>query len=137
MRDMACQGPSFSKLLLNAMYFSASKHSSRLEIRGDANDLATAGWLYRKRFTELLVEDFAKSKITTIQALLIMAVTLFSRCDERSASWLYAGNAFNMIIDLGLHVFPSATESKKLSEEDVEIRKRVFWGAYCECFVHS
>lgn len=132
MRDMACKGKYFSKLLLNAMFFSASKHCSRVDIRGDASDLATAGWVYRKRFTQLLAEDFAKSSITTIQALLIMAISLFSRCDERSASWLYAGNAFNMIIDLGLHVSPSPVASKNMSEEDIEVRKRVFWGAYCE-----
>ncbi|KAJ6151223.1 hypothetical protein N7470_007817 [Penicillium chermesinum] len=127
MRDMACNGPYFSKLTLNAIFFTVSKHSSRLSIRSDPDDITTAGWSFRQRFTELLRDSFDKSEITTLQALLIMSNSLFSRCDERSLSWLYAGNAFNMIIDLGLHVLPSPSE---MTAEDLEIRKRVLWGAY-------
>lgn len=129
MRDMACGGPYFSKLLLNAIFFTVSKHCPRPEIRSDPEDITTAGWRFRQRFTELLRDSFDKSEITTLQALLIMSNSLFSRCDERSLSWLYAGNAFNMIIDLGLHVLPSP---KRLSAEELEVRKRVLWGAYCE-----
>lgn len=132
MRDMACGGPYFSKLLLNAILFTVSKHCSRPEIRSDPEDITTAGWRFRQRFTELLRDSFDKSEITTLQALLIMSNSLFSRCDERSLSWLYAGNAFNMIIDLGLHVLPSP---EKMSAEEIEVRKRVLWGAYCEVAV--
>lgn len=127
MRDMACNGPYFSKLLLNAILFTVSKHCPRPELRSDPDDITTAGWRFRQRFTELLRESFDKSEITTLQALLIMSNSLFSRCDERSLSWLYAGNAFNMIIDLGLHVLPS---QNKMSAEELEVRKRVLWGAY-------
>lgn len=129
MRDMACQGPYFSKLLLNAIFFVVSKHCPRLELRSDPNDPSTAGWKFRQRFTQLLRDCFDKSEITTLQALLIMSNALFSRCDERSLSWLYAGNAFNMFIDLGLHVLPTVDS---ISAEELEIRKRVLWGAYRE-----
>ncbi|KAJ5586805.1 uncharacterized protein N7459_002570 [Penicillium hispanicum] len=127
MRDMACNGPYFSRLLLHAILFAVSKHCSWVELRSDPEDITTTGWMFRQRFTELLRDSFDKSEITTLQALLIMSNSLFSRCDERSLSWLYAGNAFNMIIDLGLHVLPSAG---KISAEELEIRKRVLWGAY-------
>lgn len=129
MRDMACGGPYFSKLLLNAIFFVVSKHCDRPELRSDPNDITTAGWKFRQRFTDLLRDCFDKSEITTLQALLIMSNALFSRCDERSLSWLYAGNAFNMFIDLGLHVLPSVDS---IPAEELEIRKRVLWGAYCE-----
>lgn len=132
MRDMACGGPYFSKLLLNAILFTVSKHCSRPEIRSDPEDITTAGWKFRQRFAELLRDSFDKSEITTLQALLIMSNSLFSRCGERSLSWLYAGNAFNMIIDLGLHVLPSP---EKMSAEEIEARKRVLWGAYCKLVV--
>lgn len=135
MRDMACGGTYFSKLLLNAMYYSVSKHSPCTTIRQNADDRATAGWSFRRRFTSLLRDEYDKSRITTIQALIIMASSLFTRCDERSASWLYAGNAFNMIIDLGLHVESSATKS--IGAEELEIRRRVFWSAYCKPFLSS
>lgn len=129
MRDMACGGPYFSKLLLNAILFTVSRHHPCPDICSDPEDLTTAGWRFRHRFTELLRDSFDKSEITTIQALLIMSNSLFSRCDEKSLSWLYAGNAFNMIIDLGLHVLPS---HGKVSAEDLEAQKRVLWGAYCK-----
>ena len=65
----------------------------------------------------------------TIQALLVMTNSLFALGDERSAAWLYAGLAFRMIIDLGLHVEIPDVSSRRFSDEDVEIRRRVFWGA--------
>lgn len=128
---MASGGQYFSKLLLNAMFYSASKHSTRPGVCRDPENQATAGWLYRKRFRKLLAEEFDKSSVTTVQALLIMAVSLFSRCDERSTSWLYAGMAFNMVIDLGLHVGSTgAPRNNSQSDEAGEVAKRVYWGAY-------
>lgn len=131
MRDMATNGPYFSKLLLNAIYFGASKFSTRPEVRQDPNDVRTAGWTFRMRVKELLGSALDRSEITTIQALLVMTSSLFALGDERSAAWLYAGTAFRMIIDLGMHVDPTMlTNMQRLSDEDVEIRRRVFWGAF-------
>ena len=130
MRDMACAGPYFSKLLLNAIFFSASKNTLRTEVRRDPGNVRTAGYKYRQRFMELLGAEFDKSKITTVQALIIVAGALFTWCDERSTSFLYAGMSFNMIVDLGLHVWTSNPKEKGLSVEDLEVRRRLFWGAY-------
>ncbi len=127
-RDMACAGPFFSKLLLNAIFFAASKHSRRLEVRSNPNDITTAGWSYRTRFKSLLSTSFDSSSVTTIQALLIMANSLFSRCDERSLSWIYAGSAFKMIIDLGLQI--ESGENSLEVAETIEVRRRLFWGAF-------
>ncbi|CRJ86917.1 hypothetical protein BN1723_000205 [Verticillium longisporum] len=129
MRDMACGGPYFSKLLLNAIYFGASKFSPRHDVRKDPNDVRTAGWEFRERVRELLGSALDRSDVTTIQALLVMTNSLFALGDERSAAWLYAGLAFRMIIDLGMHVdVPDL--GRKFSDEDLEIRRRVFWGAF-------
>ncbi|KAB8261309.1 PrpF protein-domain-containing protein [Aspergillus pseudonomiae] len=128
MRDMACNGPYFSKLLLNAIYFGAAKFSPRLEVRKDPNDVRTAGWRYRERVRELLGGALDHSDITTIQALLVMTNSLFALGDERSAAWLYSGLAFRMLIDMGMHV--DLTSTHRFSDEDLEIRRRVFWGAF-------
>ncbi|UNI25023.1 hypothetical protein JDV02_010731 [Purpureocillium takamizusanense] len=128
MRDMACNGTYFSKLLLNAIYFGASKFSPRLEVRRDAGDVRTAGWRFRERVRELLGGSLDRSDVTTIQALLVMTNSLFALGDERSAAWLYSGLAFRMLIDLGMHVDLSTTG--RFSDEDLEIRRRVFWGAF-------
>lgn len=132
MRDMASGGPYFSKLLLNAIYFGASKFSSRHEeVRRAADDVRTAGWQFRKRVRQLLGEALDKSEITTIQALLVMTNSLFALGDERSAAWTYAGIAFRMIVDLGLHVDTfDLTSTTNISDEDYEIRRRVFWSAF-------
>ncbi|KAL2802014.1 fungal-specific transcription factor domain-containing protein [Aspergillus granulosus] len=128
MRDMACNGPYFSKILLNAIYFGAAKFSPRLEVRKDPNDVRTAGWKYRERVRELLGGALDCSDITTIQALLVMTNSLFALGDERSAAWLYAGLAFRMLTDLGMHV--DLTSTHRFSDEDLEIRRRIFWGAF-------
>ncbi|KAK3187356.1 hypothetical protein K4F52_003988 [Lecanicillium sp. MT-2017a] len=128
MRDMACNGPYFSKLLLNAIYFGAAKFSPRLEVRKDPNDVRTAGWQFRERVRTLLGEALDRSDITTIQALLVMTNSLFALGDERSAAWLYSGLAFRMITDLGVHV--DLSNLRRFSDEDLEIRRRVFWGAF-------
>ncbi|KAL4894082.1 fungal-specific transcription factor domain-containing protein [Aspergillus ambiguus] len=131
MRDMATNGPYFSKLLLNAIYFGASKFSNRPEVRKDPDDARTAGWTFRMRVKELLGSALDRSEITTIQALLVMTSSLFALGDERSAAWLYAGTAFRMIIDLGMHVDATMLPNmRRLSQEDLEIRRRVFWGAF-------
>lgn len=131
MRDMATGGPYFSKLLLNAIYFGASKFSNRPEVRRDPDDVRTAGWTFRMRVKELLGSALDRSEMTTIQALLVMTSSLFALGDERSAAWLYSGTAFRMIIDLGMHVDATAlSDSRRLSDEDIEVRRRVFWGAF-------
>ncbi|GIZ39166.1 hypothetical protein CKM354_000255700 [Cercospora kikuchii] len=131
MRDMVCHGPYFSKILLNAIYFGSSKFSPRLELRKDPDDVRTAGWRFRERVRELLGEAMDQSRITTIQALLQMTNSLFALGDEQSAAWLYSGLAFRMIIDLGLHIDATLMPGvRTLTDEDLEIRRRVFWGAF-------
>ncbi|KAL4799708.1 PrpF protein-domain-containing protein [Aspergillus venezuelensis] len=111
MRDMACGGP-----------------YPRLEVRKDPHDVRTAGWKYRERVRELLGGALDRSDITTIQALLVMTNSLFALGDERSAAWLYSGLAFRMLIDMGMHV--DLTNTRRFSDEDLELRRRVFWAAF-------
>lgn len=129
MRDMACQGPYFSKLLLNAIYFGASKFTSRMDT-SPAN-VRTSEWAFRQRVKELLVSAVDKSNVTTIQALLVMTRSLFALGEEKSAAWMYAGIAFRMIEDLDMQVEKSSPfTSDQFSDEDIEIRRRVFWAAF-------
>ena len=122
MRDMACGGPYFSKLLLNAIYYAASKFSPQIEVQGNR---------YRQRVSTLLALSMDRSEITTIQALLVVTGSLFALGDEKSAAWLYAGMAFRMIIDLGIHVDVSqSSNNRPASNEDLEIRRRVFWAGF-------
>ncbi|OKL62290.1 hypothetical protein UA08_02308 [Talaromyces atroroseus] len=151
MRDMACNGPYFSKILLNAIYFAAAKNSTRAEFRcariavtndDDNLELPAVVSPFRRRAEELLASPVRagvpvpvsmKSEITTIQALLVMSDALFTWCDERSLSWLYSGLAINMIVDLGIHTDRQTSAMKKdFPPEHLEVRRRLFWAAFVQ-----
>lgn len=135
MRDMACNGPYYSEVLLRAMLFSGSMHTVDAAALRNTGKLNSIGRPYRIKFEQALhacgSQVLFKSDITTIQALLVVADALFSWCNERSLSWHYLGIAISMIIDLGLHIDgPARRSSKKISPEDMEIERRVFWATF-------
>ncbi|KAF4968638.1 hypothetical protein FSARC_4013 [Fusarium sarcochroum] len=135
MRDMACHGPYFSELLLNAILFAGSKHTANSATLRSVSDLNSIGRPFRVKFEQILhgsdSQILFKSEITTIQALLVVADALFSWCNERSLSWHYMGIAISMIVDLGLHIDgPARRSSEKPTVEDTEVERRVFWAAF-------
>lgn len=140
MRDMASKGPHFSPLLLNTIFFVASKHVASKDgvgLEGSCNsvDNCNSGLPFRRKIDNILhhpeTQVLCKSNITTVQALLIMSDALFSWCDERSLSWHYLGIAINMIIDLGIHSEKSTLMlSKSHSPEEMETHRRLFWAAF-------
>ncbi|KAF5601681.1 Nit-4-like protein [Fusarium subglutinans] len=142
MRDMACKGPYYSDLLLTAMLFAGSMHTVDAAALRNTSRLNSIGHPYRIKFEQALhasgSQVLFKSDITTIQALLVVSDALFSWCNERSLSWHYLGIAISMIIDLGLHIDgPVRRSSKKVSAEDTEIERRVFWATFVSDKVQS
>lgn len=99
-RDMATGGPYFSHLLLNAIYFSVSKFSNRIEVYDDPSVQKTAGNRFLRRAKQLLGEALDQSSIPTIQAMLLLSSSMFA-LGHQSAAWLYHGIAIQMIFDLG------------------------------------
>ncbi|KAJ4221451.1 hypothetical protein NW759_006697 [Fusarium solani] len=133
MRDMVCKGPYYSDLLLNAILFAGSKYSDDPAVRSNVNDKDSAGRPFRAKFEEILhgSQVLFKSRVTTIQALLIVADALFSWCDETSLSWHYMGLAISMIVDLGIHIDGAGSgKSANYTPEDAEVHRRVFWAAF-------
>ncbi|KAF5705876.1 Nit-4-like protein [Fusarium mundagurra] len=142
MRDMACNGPYYSDLLLTAMLFAGSMHTVDAAALRNTGKLNSVGLPYRLKFEQALhtcdSQVLFNSDITTIQALLVVSDALFSWCNERSLSWHYSGIAISMIIDLGLHIGgPARRSSKKASAEDTEIERRVFWATFISDKVQS
>jgi hypothetical protein len=145
MRDMACHGPHFSSLLLNAIFFVASKHvaaKDELSLNTSCNgtDSCNGGLPFRQKIEDGLHNHEAlflcKSSITTVQALLILSDVLFSWCDERSLSWHYLGIAINMIVDLGIHSDNSTLVlGKSHLAEAMETHRRVFWAAFGKLYL--
>ena len=135
MRSMAEGGPYFSKLLLYAIMFAASRHTASPQVRSDPSDPDSAGIPFRRKFEGLLYEPGSntlfQSKVTTVQALLIFANILLSWRDETRLAWHYTGVAINMILELGIHAERHTLHlTDNYSAEDLEVHRRTFWAAF-------
>ncbi|CAG8518968.1 13381_t:CDS:2, partial [Dentiscutata heterogama] len=117
-------------LLLNAIYALAARYSDRPELRKNLQDSQTAGDEFFDRAKALLDNDYDKSHITTIQALIIMALRDI-RIDNTTRCWIYIGMAARMAQDLGIHRNNEKWQPISLSHEEKEEQKRAFWS----CFV--
>ena len=125
-------GPYYSHMLLNAIL----AHSSRwcrdephirplLEAYDD-------GALFSRAARMLLYEDISQGScgIPTIQTLLILSA---QECGagNRTQAWLYSGMAFRLMKDLDISVETHKNHaSRKLSDEDIEIRNPLYWSCY-------
>lgn len=128
MRDLLHGGPYCSKLLLNAIFACASKYSDRTYLRDDPADPLSAGGRFLQRCEELITTEspFGRPSIPTVVAFLLLGSTFIARGDI-SKGWSYTGFAARMVYDLGLHL---DCRKPRASLEDIEIRRRVFWGAF-------
>ncbi|KAI1299481.1 fungal-specific transcription factor domain-containing protein [Xylaria venustula] len=131
MRELVQGGPYCSDFLLNAVFACASKYSERIEIRSDPSNPESAGEAFFNRCDELLQRDslLMTSRIPTIIGLIMLGSTYNGR-GLTSKAWLYTGYAVRMVYDLGLH---QESKVQICDAEEIEIRRRVFWGAFiCE-----
>jgi len=128
MRDLRTSGPYASPFLVNAIFACSSKYSSLPDIRDDPNDPSTAGRQFFRKCDGLLARDslLTRPTLPTVVGLLLLGSTFNSR-GETSKGWLYTGYALRMVYDLGLHLDPQQTTT---DAEDIEIRRRVYWGAF-------
>jgi hypothetical protein len=121
MRDLQSGGMYCSDFMLYAIFACSSKFSQTPEVRD-------TGRRYFQQCDELLARDslLMKPHITTIVGLLLLGSSYNARGDT-SKGWLYTGYALRMVYDLGLHLDPRHTTN---NPEEIEIRRRVFWGAF-------
>jgi hypothetical protein len=119
MRDIQRNGCYSSPFLLNAIFACSSKFSDHA--RGQDNP-------FFERCEKILAKNsfLIHPSIPTVIGLLLLGSTHNSR-GETSKGWLYTGYAVRMIYDLGLHLDPQGTTD---DPEEIEIRRRVFWGAF-------
>ncbi|KAK2594319.1 hypothetical protein QQS21_007964 [Conoideocrella luteorostrata] len=132
-RDMQLMGPYYSHTLLNAVI----SHS----IRWGRSDPSTrrlldesyqGGTVFGKHARNMLFQELNAGVCTipTIQTLLLLSAQECSLGNSTQA-WTYSGIAFRLIDHLGICVdsqrFPG---SVPLSDEELEIRRRIYWGCY-------
>ncbi|GAB5587027.1 hypothetical protein Unana1_01927 [Umbelopsis nana] len=119
--------PPVPPILLNAIYAVASRVSNDPRVRSDPNLSGTAGDIFLERARVLLEAEHDVSKISTIQALLLMSSHQHGAMRSTRA-WLYNGMAFRFASDIGLN---RNCDEWNIPADVKEERKRVFW---C-CFV--
>jgi hypothetical protein len=117
-------------LLLNAIYSFAALFSDRLDIRTNPEDYTTAGEIYFDRAKALLDNDYDKARVSTIQALVVLSLREYG-VGKVTRAWLWSGMAARMAQDLGMHRNNEKWHPIKLTREQREEQKRVFWA----CFV--
>ncbi|KAL1413689.1 hypothetical protein Q8F55_001469 [Vanrija albida] len=127
MRDMALGGPFFSEFLLMTIYASGTRMIDGL----GAAERQAQGDLFIRLAREMLAKELAgSSKITTVQGLLLMSAR---ECAVGNASqgWIYAGIAFRLLQDLGIHLpWENVPGSSRIPAEEKAARDRLFWSAF-------
>lgn len=131
--SLISNGPYVSKLLLNAIYLQSSLYSDREGLRLESQDPRTTGMAFYKRFKTLVAECIDEPSMPTVLGLLICGTCLVPY-GKQSAGWVYCGMAYRMMVDLGYHLnipkMPQEGAKFGLSATDIEIRRRIYWGAY-------
>jgi len=121
-----------SSILVNAMLALGCHFSSKPTARADPEDSGTTGDHYFAEAKRLLYEneEFANTKLCTVQALALMSVRE-AGCGRESQGWVYSGMSFRIASDLGLNVdAPAMNDVSRLSDEDIDARRITFWGCF-------
>ncbi|KAG0078198.1 Transcriptional activator of fatty acid utilization [Linnemannia elongata] len=105
-------------LILNAIFCNACWYSDDPLVRQDSTK-------YFNRAKIILDETYHVSRISTIQALLLMSHHQYA-VGNYSGGWLYTGMATRIAHDIGLH----RQDFQGNEPIEAEIRKRVWWAVY-------
>lgn len=129
---MKINGPYYSDILLNAI-LSHSVRWCKLEPKiGPLLAAFDGGAEFFHRSVTGLYETLKSGyvKIPTIQTLLLLSAQECGR-GNRTQAWLYSGMAFRLVDDLGISIDSQKySGSAHFSDEDIEIRNRLFWSCY-------
>ncbi|CAO3565928.1 unnamed protein product [Mortierella alpina] len=105
-------------LILNAIFCNACWYSDDPAVKQDSTK-------YFNRAKIILDETYHVSRVSTVQALLLMSHHQYA-VGNYSGGWLYTGMATRIAHDIGLH-----RQDVQVNEpEEAEIRKRVWWAVY-------
>ncbi|KAF7117358.1 hypothetical protein CNMCM5793_006260 [Aspergillus hiratsukae] len=131
-RDMKINGPYYSDTLLNAILSHSVRWCKAEPKIGPILESFNGGAQFSHRAVTGLYDSLkvGYAGIPTIQTLLILSAQECGR-GNRTQAWLYSGMAFRLLDDLGISIdsrkYP---DSAQLSDEDIEIRNRLFWSCY-------
>lgn len=130
--DMKMNGPYYSDVLLNAIL----SHSLRW-CRNEPKivrllDAYEGGSQFHDNAVTGLSDCLrvGNGQIPIVQSLLLLSAQECGR-GNRTQAWLYSGMAFRLVEDLGITIDSRKySGTAQFSDEDIEIRNRLFWSCY-------
>lgn len=128
-RPIVGQELTCSPVLLSAMYSIACLYTDRTDVRTIPDHPATAGEEFFRRSKEMIrVLGDGTASVALVQATIIIAIRE-QGCGRPESSWIYVGLAIRIGQSLGVHRDCTKwnLSTKKLTHEEKESRKRVFW----------
>ncbi|KAL4873839.1 hypothetical protein BDV12DRAFT_182162 [Aspergillus spectabilis] len=131
-RDMKLNGPYYSDALLNAVLSHSVRWCKSEPSIAAILESYEGGTIFSHRAVTGLYDSLKNGYvgIPTIQTLLLLSARECGH-GNRSQAWLYSGMAFRMLDDLGITIDSRKySDSAQLSDEDIEIRNRLFWSCY-------
>ncbi|KAL4949010.1 fungal-specific transcription factor domain-containing protein [Aspergillus filifer] len=131
-RDMKLNGPYYSDALLNALLSHSVRWCKAEPSMGAILESYEGGAVFWHRAVTGLYDSLKDGvvNIPNLQTLLLLSAR---ECGQgnRAQAWLYSGMAFRMLDDLGITIDSRKySDSAQLSDEDIEIRNRLFWSCY-------
>ncbi|KAJ4322679.1 hypothetical protein N0V84_004704 [Fusarium piperis] len=98
----------------------------------DEEDRRSSEQFYTAAESILMVTGLTKPSIVTVQAFLCLAFYEIGR-GNLSKGWGFSGIAFRIAQDMGFQKDPKnwiSYDASLTTDEDVEIRRRIYWGCY-------
>lgn len=120
-----------SPLLVNAMLALGCHFTDVPGAYASPGDSKTKGDHFFAEAKSLILagDEFAKSRLVTVQALALMSVRE-AGCAREAEGWVYSGMSFRMAQDLGLNLDISGPAKGRMGDEEVDARKMTFWGCF-------
>lgn len=132
-RDMQSLGPYYSHTLLNAMLGHSTRWCKADPEIGQSLKPYDGGELFKRHARTLLFEEISTGNcnVPTIQTLLLLSAQECS-AGNRTSAILYCRMAFTLLEELGITIDVQRYGAGvlQLSDEDIEIRRRLFWSCY-------
>lgn len=118
-----------SELLVNAILALGCRFSSLKTARADPNDEFSVGDHFFVEAKRLLAGEEDHRRLTTIQALGLMAIREASG-GRSSQSIFYTGQSMRLAIEMGLHLEIEGQRPLEQVEGVQAVRAATFWGAF-------
>ena len=131
-RDIKSSGTYYSEGLFNTILAHSVRWAKKDQRMSELLKPYDGGAHFYRQAVAAIFDDVKQGpgKIPQVQSLLLLSAQSIGK-GHRTQAWLYTGMAIRIIEDMGLNIDSrSYATTANLSDEDIEIRSRLFWSCY-------